>query len=150
MSHTLGVHSSKDSNRALPAQGATATGCKLKFLFWSHSNNQLQEHWETRLREEAARIVSSLYKTKTLLGTSKKDHDTERSVTSEMWEILVLTCLEDTKSKIWASHFHWFPLLKDNKRIQKLMRVGEKEEPFCQKLQYFNLHGILFKLKTMI
>lgn len=72
MSHTLGVHSSKDSNRALPAQWATGTVDKLKLVFSSHSKKQLQDHWETRLREEAARNVSSLYKIKTLLGTSKK------------------------------------------------------------------------------
>lgn len=48
-----------------------------------------------------------------------------------------------------------FPLslissFKDNEKPQKLMGVGEKdEEPFCQKLLYFNLHGILFKLKTL-
>lgn len=72
MSHTLGVHSSKDSNRALPAQWATGTAGKLKLAFWSHSKKQLQDHWETRLREEAARIEGSLYKIKTLVGTSEK------------------------------------------------------------------------------
>lgn len=127
-SHTLGVHSSKDSNRALPAQWATGTGGKLKLALWSHSKKQLQDYWETRLRQEAARIVSSLYKIKTLLGTSKKVP--WYRIVSDIRNV-VKTCLDLSggyKIKVLSFPLSLIFSFKIQLKNQKLIWAGEKEK----------------------